>query len=49
METTGSFEYSRKVIKELKAKAGDLIAEMDGGSGRGSQVKAILDMMDVDS
>merc|ERR1711977_239403 len=45
METTGSFEYSRKVIKELKAKAGDLIAEMDGGSGRGSQVKAILDMM----
>lgn len=49
METTGSFEYSRKVIKELKAKAGDLIAEMDSGSGRGSQVKAILDMMDVDS
>ncbi|KIW54121.1 hypothetical protein PV05_06504 [Exophiala xenobiotica] len=49
METTGSFEYSRKVVKELKAKAGDLIAEMDSGSGRGSQVKAILDMMDVDS
>jgi len=49
METTGSFDYSRKVVKELKAKAGDLIAEMDGGSGRGSQVKAILDMMDVDS
>ncbi|KAK5449719.1 geranylgeranyl pyrophosphate synthetase [Exophiala xenobiotica] len=49
METTGSFDYSRKVVRELKAKAGDLIAEMDGGSGRGSQVKAILDMMDVDS
>jgi len=49
METTGSFDYSRKVVKELKAKASDLIAEMDGGSGRGSQVKAILDMMDVDS
>jgi geranylgeranyl diphosphate synthase type 3 len=49
METTGSFDYSRKVVKELKAKASDLIVEMDGGSGRGSLVKAILDMMDVDS
>jgi geranylgeranyl diphosphate synthase type 3 len=48
MESTGSFEYTRKVIRELKVKATALIAGLDGGSGRGNEVKHILDRMDVD-
>ncbi|EHY61264.1 geranylgeranyl pyrophosphate synthetase [Exophiala dermatitidis] len=48
MEGTGSFEYTKKIIQELKHKAGALIAEMDGGSGKGQEVKVILDKMDVD-
>ncbi|KIW99469.1 uncharacterized protein Z518_11208 [Rhinocladiella mackenziei CBS 650.93] len=48
MEGTGSFDYSRKVIRELKQKAAALITEMDGGSGKGNEVKLILDRMDVD-
>jgi geranylgeranyl diphosphate synthase type 3 len=48
MEGTGSFEYTRKVVRGLKQKAAALIADMDAGSGRGDQVKAILDKMDVD-
>lgn len=48
MESTGSFEYSRKVIRELKIKATALISEMDGGGGQGNEIKAILDRMDVD-
>jgi geranylgeranyl diphosphate synthase, type III len=43
MEKTGSFEYTRKVVRELRVKAMNLITEMDGGSGKGNEVKAILD------
>ncbi|KEF51334.1 uncharacterized protein A1O9_12684 [Exophiala aquamarina CBS 119918] len=48
MENTGSFEYTRRVVKELKEKAATLISEMDAGSGKGDQVKLILDRMDVE-
>ncbi|KAK6373434.1 uncharacterized protein PV06_06375 [Exophiala oligosperma] len=48
MESTGSFEYTRKVVKELKTKAAELITELDAGSGKGAEVKAILDRIDVD-
>ncbi|KAL6251752.1 geranylgeranyl pyrophosphate synthetase [Rhinocladiella similis] len=48
MESTGSFEYTRKVVKELKAKAAELITELDAGSGKGAEVQAILDRIDVD-
>ncbi|KIW13438.1 hypothetical protein PV08_08626 [Exophiala spinifera] len=48
MESTGSFEYTRKVVKELKTKAAELITELDAGSGKGAGVKAILDRIDVD-
>ena len=48
MESTGSFDYCRKVIRELKTKAATLITEMDAGTGRGAEVKKILDKMDVD-
>lgn len=48
MENTGSFEYTRRVVKELKQKAVTLISEMDAGSGKGDEVKLILDRMDVE-
>jgi geranylgeranyl diphosphate synthase, type III len=48
MQGTGSFEYSKKVIRELKVKAVQLIQDMDGGSGSGQAVMKILDRMDVD-
>lgn len=48
MESTGSFEYSRKVIRDLKAKAAELIKDMDGGTGKGEAVRKILDRMDVE-
>jgi geranylgeranyl diphosphate synthase, type III len=47
MESTGTFEYSKRVIRELKAKAMTLIGEMDAGSGDGDDVKMILDKMDA--
>jgi geranylgeranyl diphosphate synthase, type III len=43
MEGTGSFEYTKKVVRELRLKAINLITEMDGGSGKGNEVKSILD------
>jgi geranylgeranyl diphosphate synthase, type III len=48
MESTGSFEYCRKVIRELKVKAATLVTEIDGGTGRSSEIKKILDRMDVE-
>ncbi|KIW28773.1 uncharacterized protein PV07_04647 [Cladophialophora immunda] len=43
MESTGSFEYTKRVVRELRLKAVNLVTEMDGGSGRGDEVKLILD------
>ncbi|RMZ76443.1 hypothetical protein DV737_g4823, partial [Chaetothyriales sp. CBS 132003] len=48
MDSVGSFDYSRKVIRELKAKAARLIAEMDAATGRGDEVRKILDRMNVE-
>lgn len=48
MEKTGSFEYTRRVVQELKQKATVLISEMDAGTGKGDEVKLILDRMDVE-
>ncbi|KAJ9601951.1 geranylgeranyl pyrophosphate synthetase [Cladophialophora chaetospira] len=48
MEGTGSFDYTKKVVRELRTKAINLITEMDGGSGKGNEVKMILDKI-VDS
>ena len=47
MESTGSFEYSKRVIKELKSKAMILIGEMDTVTGDGEELKRILDKMDA--
>lgn len=48
MESTGSFEYTKKVVRELRGKAHKLIDELDGGSGRATALRAILDMMDIE-
>ncbi|KPI35887.1 Geranylgeranyl pyrophosphate synthase [Cyphellophora attinorum] len=48
MESTGSFEYSRKVIRDLKLKATELIKDMDGGTGKGDGVRKILERMDIE-
>lgn len=47
MESTGSFEYSRKVIKDLKAKALAMIDSLEDGKGDGNEVRRILGKMDV--
>lgn len=48
MESTGSFEYCKKVVKELRAKAVNLIDVLDDGSGQGEDIKKILDRMDLE-
>lgn len=48
MESTGSFAYTRKVIRELKKKAIGLLDDLDGGRGQGSELRKILDRMDVE-
>lgn len=48
MEGTGSFEYTRRVIGELKRKAMRLIEELDGGQGQSTDLVGILDRMGVE-
>ena len=55
MESTGSFEYCKKVLKTLGERARKLVAEVDGDSegndagesGKGSGVLKILEKMVV--
>jgi geranylgeranyl diphosphate synthase type 3 len=48
MEGTGSFEYCKKVVRELRGKAVRLIDVLDDGSGQGEEIKKILDRMDLE-
>lgn len=48
MQSTGSFDHSKKVIRELKVKAVQLVHDMDGGTGKGQALMKILDRMDVE-
>lgn len=48
MEGTGSFEYTRKAIRELRAKAHALIEEMDPAGGDAEGIRKILDRIDVE-
>ncbi len=47
MESTGSFEYCRKVLTTLTERAKKLVEELDGGESRGKGVLKILDKFGV--
>lgn len=47
MESTGSFEYCRKTLRDLTEKAVAMIDVVDEGTGRGGGVRTILDKMAV--
>ena len=47
MESTGSFEYCRKILSELTDRAKKLVAELDGGANKGKAVLQILDKLTV--
>ena len=48
MESTGSFDYCRKVIKDLIEKALSMVNTVDSGAGESEGVKAILNKLAVD-
>lgn len=48
MESTGSFKYCIKTMRDLHEKAIAMIEDMDQGSGRGAAVRRILDKMVVE-
>ena len=48
MESTGSFKYCIKTMRDLQEKAIVMIDEMDQGSGRGAAIRRILDKMVVE-
>ena len=48
MERTGSFDYTRRVLKGLTARATSLVDTVDAGQGHGAGVRAILDKMGVE-
>jgi geranylgeranyl diphosphate synthase type 3 len=47
MENTGSFEYCRKILTTLTARARRLVEELDDGESRGKGVLKILDKLTV--
>lgn len=47
MESTGSFEYCRRKLRELKSKAISMIEIMETTAGHGINIRKILDNMDV--
>lgn len=47
MESTGSFEYCRKVLDTLMQRARRLVEDLDEGSRKGKQVLRILDKMAI--
>jgi geranylgeranyl diphosphate synthase type 3 len=47
MESTGSFEYCRKVLNTLMERAKRLVEEIDEGDRKGNSVMKILDKMAV--
>ncbi|KAG8418273.1 hypothetical protein J3458_005698 [Metarhizium acridum] len=48
MESTGSFEYTRDVIRILIARARKMASQMDGGDGKAEGIRKILDRMVVE-
>ena len=47
MQDMGSFEYSRKTIRELKAKALTMIDAMDETNSASTGLRIILDKLDI--
>lgn len=47
MESTGSFEYCRRKLRELKSKAISMIEIVETTAGHGVNIRKILDNMDV--
>ncbi len=45
MESTGSFEYCKVVLKDLHQKALGMIEDVDGGMGEGVGIKRWLEKM----
>ena len=48
MEQTGSFAYTRRILRGLTRKALGLVDELDGEQGKGDGIRAILERMKVD-
>ncbi|KAL8867373.1 MAG: hypothetical protein Q9198_008540 [Flavoplaca austrocitrina] len=48
MRQRGSFEYCKLRLRELKARAEDMIEIVDGGRGKGAGVKGILDRLGLE-
>lgn len=48
MEQTGSFAYTRRVLRGLTKKALLLVDEVDAGQGKGDSMRAILEKLKVD-
>ncbi len=47
MESTGSFEYCRTILRDLNNKAMSMIESIDDGKGQGAGIKKFLDKMTV--
>ena len=47
MESTGSFEYCRVVLRDLREKALVMVEEIDEGTVQGFGVRMFLDKMAV--
>ena len=47
-KTTGSFTYTRRVLRGLTKKAMLLVEEVDGGRGKGEGIREILERLRVD-
>lgn len=47
MESTGSFEYCRVILRGMHEKAMAMVDDIDEGKGQGSGIRFILDKMVV--
>ena len=47
MESTGSFEYCKVVLRDLREKALAMVEEIDEGMGQGAGVRIFLDKMAI--
>lgn len=48
MKSTGSFDYCRKIMRDLHAKSVAMLDEMDEGTGAGDGLRSFMEKMVVD-